>query len=126
MNTHKTPIPTAGYQRVPSRPMPMPRGTIDYGWYRLDSGWKLIVVCSALEDHGPDGVFYHISISKALLGERAKAGDFPADVQHALEAFGMQGAEEDNKHSNGSAHHFWLRVKQVNPGKELAAEPGRL
>ena len=37
-----------------------------------------------------------------------KAGNFPADVQHALEAFGMQGAEEDNSASAGYAHHFWL------------------
>lgn len=78
------------------------------GCYRLSSAYKSILVFATLEDHGAGKLVHHLSISKALVGERMKAGNFPTDVQHALEAFGMQGAEEDNSASAGYAHHFWM------------------
>lgn len=84
MSEHKKPAPGSGYDRLPQQA------------HRL------------LEYHGGGKLVHHISITKSLLGERMKAGNFPADVQHALEAFGMQGAEEDNSDSAGYAHHFWL------------------
>lgn len=108
MSEHKKPAPGSGYERLPNPPIPPPQGTLDHAWYGLMSGWKAVVVGSSLEDHGAGKLVHHISISKSLLGERMKAGNFPADVQHALEAFAMQGAEEDNSASAGYAHHFWM------------------
>ena len=108
MREHKKPAPGSGYERLPKQAHCLPAGTLDHAWYGLMSGWKAVVVGSSLEDHGAGKLVHHISISKSLVGERMKAGNFPADVQHAVEAFGMQGAEEDNKHSDGSAHHFWM------------------
>lgn len=95
------------------RPMPVKvPGVIDGRTYGLMTGWKSVVVVSSVEDHGKDGMFHHVSVSKALLGERQKAGTFDADLKHALEAFNMQEAEEDNRASDGRAHHFWLRCNQ--------------
>ena len=108
MSEHKKPAPGSGYDRLPQQAHRLPSGTLDHAWYGLMSGWKAVVVGSSLEYHGGGKLVHHISITKTLLGERMKAGNFPADVQHALEAFGMQGAEEDNSDSAGYAHHFWL------------------
>jgi hypothetical protein len=54
---------------------------------------------------------HHISVRMNLVGETMKTGTYPADVQHAVEAFGMQNATEDNRHGSGYAHHFWLPVE---------------
>lgn len=108
MREHKKPAPGSGYERLPKQAHCLPAGTLDHAWYGLMSGWKAVVVGSSLEDHGAGKLVHHLSISKSLVGERMKAGNFPADVQHALEAFGMQGAEEDNSASAGYAHHFWM------------------
>lgn len=107
---HKKPAPGSGFRRLPS-PLPLPPDIIDHAWYGLSSGWKAVVVCSSLEEHEDGKLMHHISVRKNLLGETMKAGNYPADVRHAVEAFGMQGATEDNRHGSGYAHHFWLPVE---------------
>lgn len=107
---HKKPAPKSGFQRLPS-PLPLPPFVIDHAWYGLSSGWKAVVVCSSLEDHGGGKLMHHISVRMNLEGETMKTGTYPADVQHAVEAFGMQNATEDNRHGSGYAHHFWLPVE---------------
>jgi hypothetical protein len=66
---------------------------------------KGVRVLSALEDaelpRGGAGPQWHVSIS------RIGALPRPADVERALSAFGLVGAEEDNHHP-GNARHFWM------------------
>lgn len=114
MSGHKTPTPGYGYEDL-THQLPKqepPRGTLSFAVYGLMSGWKSVVVAVALEDHGNGALMHHLSVSRSLLGVQQRIGKFPADVQHALEAFGMQEAEENNRASNGYAHHFWLRAGQ--------------
>lgn len=109
MSEHRKPAPGSGYERLSNPPIPPPQGTLSVGCYRMINAYKSILVVATLEDRGAGKLVHHLSISKSLVGERMKAGNFPADVQHALEAaFGMQGAEEDNSGSAGYAHFFWM------------------
>lgn len=84
---------------------------------RCASRWQrgsVIVISTLVDaelpgDEGGIGPTWHVSISR--LGKRPK----PRDLEHALRAFDLALAEEDNHHPGG-ARHFFLPVDPARRG----------
>lgn len=78
------------------------------------AGWQSGVVCvistldhAELPDGSGDGPQWHVSISRVTPSGNRRPK--PAQVRHALRAFGMTSSELDN-HEPGNAEHYWLPV----------------
>lgn len=111
-----------GWRRLPDLP---PQYTLGYECEVWRHDWWLLGVMSAVEvakdkdsiDRGPE---YHISISKHQAGNPRRCTTQEALL--VLQAFGLEGAEEDNHVPNGKVRNFWRPVAEPMVGLECACK----
>lgn len=117
-----------GWSEWPSSPTsPLPRGARRWFWFATTVSTSGILAVSSLDnvDEEDRGLTWHVSISRFTQRGARYVPEHATDddVAHALDAFRMTGAEEDNHvRVDGRAavaRHFW---REVDPSKRTECQ----